>query len=59
MHSTGYNAWLNMHKCPFIIKHSLTSKAVGTVHAHVKSDVTWVDYVLYISSYEVISQLKE
>ena len=25
----GYNAWLNMHKCPFVIRHNLTSKAVG------------------------------
>ena len=30
-----------------------------TAHAHVKSDVTWVDYVLCINSYEVIGQLKE
>ena len=27
--STGYNAWLNMHRCPLVIRHNLTSKAVG------------------------------
>ena len=30
-----------------------------TVHAHAKLDVTWVDYILYISSYVMICQLEE
>ena len=27
--SMGYNAWSNMHRCPFVTRHNLTSKAVG------------------------------
>ena len=30
-----------------------------TAHAHAKLDVTWVYYILYISSYVVIGQLEE
>ena len=26
---TGYNAWSNMHRCPWVTRHNLTSKAVS------------------------------